>query len=131
PRRTGVAVGVVIGVIVGVVVLFALLAAIAIPLFLNQQQKAQESAARADAASIVTAATAVAVETMETPEVTFDDGTYLVGDAIAILTQIPASDGVSLVQFRSTATEMCAATAVDGSVVHFSSVSGAGDGPCP
>jgi prepilin-type N-terminal cleavage/methylation domain-containing protein len=88
-----------------VVIIIGILAAISVPLYLNQQNKAKDSAAKAD---LSTLRTNVAVALSENPSATGItlDGTSTVtitptGVASAVDTEVALSDGVSFVKAES------------------------------
>lgn len=122
---------IVVGIVLGVLMIVGLLAAVAIPIFLSQQSKAQVAAARSDAATIVVEAAAFAVDSGLAPEADWDGGNYLIGSSSYGWGTLPASEGVTFAGFTSDGTEFCVATATEGTTVHHSSATGMGDGPCP
>lgn len=72
--------GTIISWVFTVLVVPAVLAAIAIPLYVDQQDKAQEAAAKADLSSLAVAVATHFVEQSGAPAVTIDGTHYLVGD---------------------------------------------------
>lgn len=66
-----------------VIIIIGILAAIAIPLFLNQRKKAEDSAAKADVSTIGKEIATWYVDNTDDPELTSeDDGYYLSGEKI-------------------------------------------------
>ncbi|WP_084129863.1 DUF2510 domain-containing protein [Demequina sp. NBRC 110055] len=131
-RRSGATVAlIVVGIALGALMIIGLLAAIAIPLFLNQRSEAEEAAAKADAATLGMEIATFSVETMSQPDVEWDGANYLVGTADWGYVTVPASAGVTLASFTVDGTDFCVATSSKNSIVHFDSLSGVGDGPCP
>lgn len=63
-----------------VLIVPALLAAIAIPIYVNQQDKAHEAAAKADLATLAVAVATHFVEQTEPPVVAIDGDNYVIGD---------------------------------------------------
>ncbi len=122
---------IIVGVVLGVLMIIGVLAAIAIPIFLNQQSRAHVAAARSDAAAIAVEASIFAVNTLITPEVTMGDGVYVVGTAEQGYTEVPASPGVTLQGYSVSGADLCVATTTGDVTAHHSSVTGSGDGPCP
>src|SRR5690625_1769830 len=59
-----------------VIIIIGILAAIAIPLFLNQRKKAEDSAAKADVSTIGKEISTWFVDSTETPTLTANDGEY-------------------------------------------------------
>src|SRR3954470_2190696 len=78
-----------------VILIIGILAAIALPAFLGQRQKAQDSSAKSDARNMVSQVESCYVETQDyTKCVTGADGTTLVGPPV-VNTGLPAQVGVT------------------------------------
>ncbi|WP_084100144.1 DUF2510 domain-containing protein [Demequina sp. NBRC 110051] len=122
---------IIVGVVLGALMIIGLLAAIAIPIFLSQRSEAQVAAARADAAALSSEVAAYAVENMSMPAVEWDGANYLVGTPDWGFVTLPASEGVTLADFATDGVDFCIATTADATTVHYSSLGGMADGPCP
>ena len=132
----GAIVGIVIGAVAIVAVGIVILAAIALPIFLSQRQKAYDSAARADAAELAMQVQYYGVDHATPPDVRTDGGWYIVSDAYGEYGRVAASEGVELVAWRpgaDSATFCIGMRAEGGDVqdVHYDGHSGLQDGPCP
>src|SRR5690625_1811712 len=64
-----------------VIIIIGILAAIAIPLFLNQRKKAQDSAAKADVSTIGKEIATWFVDNTKDPVLAFDDDAYYLAEA--------------------------------------------------
>lgn len=122
-----------------VMIIIGILAAIAIPIFLSQRQKAQDSAARADVSTLGKEIATWYVDSTDTPSVSQNATHYLIG-TVAVSARSANVSLVGGVQSAATvgaisATNWCIEVrnpegdvAVDG--VSYSSTSGLTDNPC-
>ncbi len=76
-----------------VMIIIGILAAIAIPVFLNQRQKAQDTAARADVSTIGIGVNTYFVDHAGLPAITLTNGRYVIDGTIDLG---PASNNVQL-----------------------------------
>lgn len=132
PRKKGLGVGAIVGIVLGLVALIGIgvLAAVALPLFSAQKAKADDSAAKADVATLGRDISMHFVDSMEAPDVTLADGMYTVGKQPAW----EASDGVEFGGFSGTDwSDWCVWVHADGGDQkdwQYSAVGGLEQGTC-
>ncbi len=79
-----------------VIIIIGILAAVAVPLFLNQQAKAHDAAAKSDLTNLATFVSSAVSETGTVPTVTVVDSSYLVnGKEVVAASQGVVFGGVS------------------------------------
>jgi len=90
-----------------VMIIIGILAAIAIPLFLNQRKKAEDSAAKADVSTLGKEVATWYVDNTTTPVISVSGGVYYIGDGTDTTTVGNQSANVSI---SSAATDLAGST---------------------
>lgn len=138
PRKklgAGAIVAIVLGGLVVLTIAVGLIAAVAIPVFLNQQKQATEAAARADAHTLGVEIASFSVEAGTHPDVISDGTYYLLSSPGHDTVRVAMSEGVEFGEYVSDGYDYCVGTVVrhsDESAAHFSYTSDVGlkDVPC-
>ena len=109
-----------------VIIIIGILAAIAIPVYLGQQNKARDSATKADLAN---AKTSVVVKLVETPTFAIADGTAVV--TATGFEKSPSTTTLVVETYNSTAGTFCIeALSASGSTFHTKQTGGIVTGAC-
>lgn len=128
-------VAIIVGGVFVAIMVAGMLAAIAIPVFLNQQQQAQAATARADAATLGAEIAAYAVDSGTTPVVSANDGSYVLSSPGNATVTVPIAQGVGLGEFTTDESDFCVSTVISDSSgssswFSYSSWAGSQDGAC-
>lgn len=138
-QRRGLSAGVIIAIVAAVLapILIGMLAAVAIPLYLNQKEKAAQGAdqsARDEAWMLATFVVDYQATYDSVPQIEVEGAEYVISNATGEYTRTPVAQGVSLVEYSASDFGFCVATeAAEGEVgtVHVTEQLIPTDGPCP
>ena len=132
----GAVVAIVVGGLVVTFIVVGILAAIAIPVYLDQREKAEDAGAGSDARVIANEIYYYALDDSEDPAmVTYDGVDYVIAGPDGEFSRVSATPGVALDEYVAEAGTFCVSTiaqrgTADGA--HYSDASGeVTDGPCP
>ncbi|WP_159448860.1 DUF2510 domain-containing protein [Demequina sp. NBRC 110053] len=130
----GAIVAIVIGAAIVVVLGISILAAIAIPVFLNQRERAADVDVESDLRTVANEILYYSVDYQALPDVTSDGTSYILSGPAVEFSRVPITEGVTLTQYVTETDDFCLAMSSQGGsaqVVHYRySVGTVAEGSC-
>jgi type II secretory pathway pseudopilin PulG len=132
PARKGLGAGAIVAIVIGsIVVIIALFAALAIPVFVGQQDKARDAAAKAALASIGTGVSAAALDGQSNPYVWAEGDIVHIEGAPAGRDTVELPDGVTFEGYGRNGYLVCVwVSTSDGTALQWKGSSGISEGNC-